>query len=44
MTKDDLEELMQDGLMTRDYYDQTDHKCYWYFMGDALAEQVYNAY
>jgi hypothetical protein len=44
MTRDDLEELMQDGLMTRDYYDQADHKCYWYFMGEQLAEQVYHAY
>jgi hypothetical protein len=44
MTREDLEELMQDGLMTRDYYDQTDHKCYWYFMGEQLAAQVYHAY
>jgi hypothetical protein len=44
MTKEDLEELIQDGLMTRDYYDQTDHKCYWYFMGEQLAEQVSHAY
>jgi hypothetical protein len=44
MTKDDLEALMHDGLMTRDHYDQTDHKCYWYFMGEHLAAQVYHAY
>jgi hypothetical protein len=30
--------------MTRDYYDQTDHKCYWYFMGEHLAEEVSHAY
>lgn len=30
--------------MSRDYYDQADHKCYWYFMGEPLAENVYAAY
>jgi hypothetical protein len=44
MTKDDLEALIQDGLMTRDYYDQADHKCYWYFMGERLTEEVSHAY
>src|SRR5215470_5017134 len=43
MTQEDLEELIQDGLMTRDYYDQAKGKCYWYFMGDRLTEQVLDA-
>src|SRR5215813_4085314 len=44
MTQEDLEELIHDGLMTRDHYDQAAHKCYWYFLGERLAQQVYDAY
>jgi hypothetical protein len=44
MTKDNLEELIRDGLISRDYYDQANHKSYWYFMGEHLSQQVEGAY
>ena len=44
MRKKHLEELIQDGLISRDHYNQINHQCYWYFMGERLAEQVHDAY
>src|SRR5436309_10621734 len=38
MRKRHLDELIQDGLIRRDHYDQANHQCYWYFMEERLAE------